>query len=192
MLGISNKEYFEKLKRHFENYFKIKGQKITWNKGPHEKLHPEFYILEFSPNQIHEFWIYCTIGMSADYSEENLVELFIFSPRQEVTIAELLTITASYHRNVLPLNLHHTVNIGQPWLDNSKCGYGFISLPYLDGEELEIAQIAEKTVNCYWLIPITEKERNYKIDHGVEALEQLFEEKQLDYLNPERSDLTEA
>jgi len=190
MLEISNKEYFKNLQRHFESYFKVKGNKIIWKKGPQEKLHPEFYILEFIPNQIHNFWTYCTVGMSADSLEENLIELFVFAPRQDVALVELLTVTASYHRNVLPLDLHHTVNIGQPWLDGSKCDHGFISLPYLDGEELEIAQIGEKTVSCYWLISITEKERDYKIEHGVDALEQLFEDKQLDYLNPDRIDLT--
>lgn len=191
MLEISNKEYFKNLQRHFENYFKVKGNKIIWKKGPQEKLHSEFFILEFAPNHIHNFWIYCTVGMSADSLEENPIELFVFAPRQDVALAELLTITASYHRNVLSLDLHHTVNIGQPWLDSSKCDHGFISLPYMDVEELEIAQIGEKTVRCYWFIPITEQERDYKIKYGVDALEQLFEEKQLDYLNSDRTDLTE-
>jgi hypothetical protein len=32
-------------------------------------------------------------------------------------------------------------------------------------------------------------ERDYKIEYGCEALEELFEEKQLDYLNPLRNSL---
>ena len=92
---------------------------------------------------------------------------------------------------MLPLDLNHTVNIGQPWLNDSKCDHGFISLPYLDGEQLEILELGEKIVNCYWFIPITEKERDYKIENGVEELEQLFEDKKLDYLNPNRKGLVE-
>ena len=107
-------------------------------------------------------------------------------PRPDNSIVELLTFCASYHRNKLPLNIHHTVNIGQPWLDHSKCDHGFISLPYLDGDQLEIFAFGGQTIHCYWFIPITEKERDYKIDKGCEALEQLFEEKQIDYLNPNR------
>jgi hypothetical protein len=88
---------------------------------------------------------------------------------------------------VLPLNINHTVNIGQSWLDNSKCDHAFLSLPYLDGEDLEIFNFEDREIHCYWLIPITEKETEYKELHGSEALEQLFEDKNLDYLNPNRS-----
>ena len=101
-------------------------------------------------------------------------------------MVELLTICASYHRNGKPLNLHHTVNIGQPWLDESNCDHGFISLPYLDGEELEIFNFDGQEIHCYWFIPITKNERDYKSKNGYEALEELFEKKQFDYLNPNR------
>ncbi|EKJ86463.1 suppressor of fused domain protein, partial [Leptospira meyeri serovar Hardjo str. Went 5] len=40
-----------------------------------------------------------------------------------------------------------------------------------------------------WLIPITEAERNYKIDYGIEMLEEIFEEKQLNYLDFTRKSL---
>ncbi|QMU30602.1 suppressor of fused domain protein [Adhaeribacter radiodurans] len=186
---MSSQEYVYKVQQHYESYFQTSGNKKVLDKGPKEKLHPNFYILEFAPNKIHDFWTYCTVGMSVDCEEENLIELFIYSPRQDVALIELLTVAASYHRNVLPLDLNHTVNIGQPWLDDSKCDHGFISLPYLDGEQLEILELGEKVINCYWFIPITEKERDYKMGNGVEDLEQLFEEKQLDYLNPNRKEL---
>ncbi|MBC7892455.1 MAG: suppressor of fused domain protein, partial [Sphingobacteriaceae bacterium] len=127
--------------------------------------------------------------MSVDRLDDNLIELVVYSPKPDNLLVELLTVCASYHRNVLPLNLHHTVNIGQSWLDNSKCDHGFISLPYLDGQELQIFNFGEREIHCYWFIPITEKERNYKIDEGCEALEQLFEDKQIDYLNPNRDSL---
>jgi len=115
--------------------------------------------------------------------------LLVYSPKSDNLLVELLTVCASYHRNGLPLGLHHTVNIGQPWLDNSKCDHGFISLPYLDGEELEIFSFGGQEIHCYWFIPITEKERDYKVENGCEALEQLFEDKRFDYLNPNRDSL---
>lgn len=186
---MNSQEYVKKLQQHYVSYYQTTGHKKVLEKGPNEKLHPDFYILEFAPNKIHDFWAYCTIGMSVDSEEEDLIELFVYSPRQDDALVELLTVTASYHRNVLPLNLNHTVNIGQPWLDDSKCDHGFISLPYLDGEQLEILDVGERIINCYWFIPITEKERDYKIESGVEELEQLFEAKQLDYLNPNRKEL---
>jgi hypothetical protein len=121
--------------------------------------------------------------------DDNLIELFIFSPQQNDSIVELLTVAASYHINNTPLNIHHTFNIGRPWLNKSICEYCFISLPYLDGESLEVFQFQDKKIHCYWLIPITEAEKNYKIEFGCEGLEQLFENNGLDYLNPARKSL---
>ena len=37
--------------------------------------------------------------------------------------------------------------------------------------------------------PISKQERDHKIEQGSEALEQLFEDKGVDYLNPQRKSL---
>jgi len=124
--------------------------------------------------------------MSIDRLDDNLVELIVYASKADEALVELLTISASYHRNGAPLNLHHTVNIGQPWIDKSNCNHGLISLPYLDGPQLEIFSFAGYEVHCYWMIPVTEKEKNYKSKYGWEALEKLFENNKLDYLNPDR------
>ena len=180
------KIFTERIRKHYEDYFGIIGKSRVLKVGPREKLHPDFYVLEFQPNKHHDFWTYCTVGMSLERPDDILIELFVFSPKQDEAQVELLTVCASYHRNTLPLDIHNTINIGRPWLPNSKCDHGFISLPYIDGEELELFTFNDQTTHCYWLIPITEKERNFKIDNGCEALEQLFEDKQIDYLNPLR------
>lgn len=185
------KTYTEALHKHYEKYFDMRGNRKDWLIGPREKLHPDFYVLEIAPNKVHSMWTYLTVGMSLDRTDGNLIELFIFSPEQNDSIVELLTVNASFHRNKAPLNLHHTVNIGQPWLNDSICDHAFVSLPYLDNEDLEIFNYDNKSIHCYWLIPITEKERNFKIENGCEALEQLFEDNQLDYLNPKRNCLIE-
>jgi hypothetical protein len=191
MNGSHTKKYVAELARHYENYFGVSGNFLKLNKGPMEKLHPDFFILEFPPNKKHDMFCYCTVGMSADRLDDNLIELFIYSPRSDDSLIELLTVCASYHRTGLPLNIHHTVNIGRPWMGKSKCDHAFISKPYLDGVELEIFQYDEQEICCYWLIPITEKERDFKVENGCEMLEQLFEDKQLNYLNPNRECLVD-
>ncbi|KIC95950.1 suppressor of fused domain protein [Flavihumibacter solisilvae] len=187
MKVFNSRTYIDKLQLHFESYFGVTGKALTLDKGPKEKLHSEFFILEIPPNKRHGMFCYCSVGMSADRIDDNKVELVVYSPRSDISLVELITYCASYHRTKLPLNLHHTVNIGQPWLDSSLCNHAFISLPYLEGEELELFQFEGNTIHCYWVIPITESERDYKIANGCEALEQLFEERHLDYLNPNRS-----
>lgn len=179
-------QYITQLAQHYQQYFGVEGTKSILDKGPREKLHPDFYVLEIPPNKRHGVFIYCTVGMSADRTDDNLIELFVFSPKSDSKLVELLTYCASYHRTSRPMNIHHTVNVGQPWLDSSICDHAFISLPYLDGNNLGIFGFEGNEIYCYWLIPITKAERDYKVENGCEALEQLFEEKELDYINPER------
>src|SRR6476660_2417390 len=138
MQVFNSKNYTDKLGQHYETYFGLTGKRLTLNKGPRERLHTDFYVLEFSPNKKHDMFCYCTVGMSADRVDDSLLELVIYAPKADNALVELLTVCASYHRNVLPLNIHHTVNIGQPWLDDSKCDHAFISFPYLDGDDLEL------------------------------------------------------
>ena len=180
--------YKERLIDHYENYFGVKGKCLNLEAEPTGKLADGFYVLEIPPNKQHQMYCYCTVGMSIDHID-SAVELVVYSPKSDLALVELLTVCASYHRNDAALNLHHTVNIGQPWLDSSLCDYGFISLPYLDGEAFELFQFEGRLVNCYWLIPITKEERDYKVKHGAEALEQLCEDKQFDYLDPSRESL---
>ena len=40
--------------------------------------------------------------------------------------------------------------------------------------------------SCLWLLPITKAERQYKIAHGLEALEAAFEAKKVAYASPDR------
>jgi hypothetical protein len=100
-------------------------------------------------------------------------------------LVELLTVVAHYHRTGRALGLGHTVNFGRPWLPGSRCTHGLISLPYLDGPNLE--WLAEPRIQFLWLIPVTEAEVRYKRQHGLEALEQRFEESQFNYLDPVRA-----
>ena len=175
----------ELLKQHLETNWGKSYDRKDQISDPLKKMSEAFSVLEFPPSEKHGFWIYSTLGMSTD-NPTNLIELHIFSQKQDSTLIELLTITASFHRNNTPLDLNHTVNFGMPWQDDSACSLGFISLPYMDGEALEIFNFASGHLHNLWLLPITESERDYKIENGWDALEQRFDECELDYLNPKR------
>jgi hypothetical protein len=176
----------ELLKLHLEAHWgKCTGAQLRIP-DPHQKIPIAFRVLEFPPNEARSFWIYSTLGMSIDMSDD-IIELHVFSRKQDIGLVELLTITTSFHRNDAPLGLHHSVNIGQPWQNNSLCDHAFLSLPYLDGEELEIFYFGENRLHNLWLLSITKEERDYKMKHGWDALEELFEAKELDYLDPDRA-----
>jgi len=84
------------------------------------------------------------------------------------------------------LDLGHTVNFGRPWLNDSLCEYGLISLPYLDGPSLENLKKGNMTIRCLWLIPITKSEVEFKKQYGLDLLEEQFEKTQFNYLDINR------
>jgi hypothetical protein len=88
---MSLRKYTNDLRGHYESFYGITGNKLTWDKGPTHKLHPEFFILEFEPSKKHQMWTYATVGMSLDRDDENLIELITYSKERDSSRAELLT-----------------------------------------------------------------------------------------------------
>ncbi len=147
-----------------------------------------FSVLEIPPHGSMLLWTYATCGMSKPEDKAPL-ELHLYSRTQDEGHIELLTAIANYHITGAPLGLWHTVNFGRPWMPGSQCDYGFISLPYLDGPRLEVRELGPVTVRFLWLIPMTFAEREYKREHGAEALEALFDQGGFDYSDPARPSL---
>jgi hypothetical protein len=108
---FSKPTYITALRKHYKKYFGTSGTEKKWTKGPQDKLHRDFYVLEIEPNQVHNMWTYLTVGMSLERTDDNLIELFVYSPTQADSLVELLTINASFHRNSEPLNIHHTISV---------------------------------------------------------------------------------
>ncbi|WP_129715462.1 suppressor of fused domain protein [Pedobacter sp. SYP-B3415] len=176
----------EHIRQHYINSWGNNFEIRKWLKGPNVKSNSQLEILEFKPTAQRMCWTYATCGMSSA-TQNTPVELHMFSETRDEGIIELLTAVSDYHHTGSNLSLWHTVNFGQPWQGTSRCEYGLISLPYLDGPKLETLKFnAQMTVNFYWLIPITAAEREYKIKNGVDALEEQFEKSNFNYLNPDR------
>lgn len=184
----SNKSYFDLIIDHYKLSWQNECKLYLWDKGPLQSLPYNFRVLEFGPNTLRNMWTYATCCMSTE-SDPNPIELHIFSPERDEGIIEILTAIAYYHHNTNKISLNHTVNFGKPWRGQSICDYGLISLPYLDGPNLENLELKNKTVKFYWLVPVTKAEVEYKKKLGIEALEQKFDSLGLDYLNPLRKSL---
>jgi hypothetical protein len=186
MRVFNTKAYNKWLQRHYEDHFDVEGVRLTLPDQDHKKLHKDFFVLEIPPNKRHNMYAYCTVGMSGDRLDENLAELFVYSPVQTKTLVALMSWCAAYHRNRFAIKQDHTVSIGQPWLHNSPCDHALVSKPYMDGKPLELFHFEGNIIRCLWFIPITALERDYRMKYGTPALEKLFYKKQLDYLNPRR------
>lgn len=172
----------DSLFKHYVRNWHGQFKERHWLKGPHDELPEKFCVLEFAPSDADPMWRYATCCMSI-VDDPDKVELHVFSTIQSEEIVELLTVVAHFHRTDGRLGVGHTVNFGRGWLENSLCEHGLISLPYLDGPNLEIEAHG---INCYWLIPVTKAEVEYKKARCLEALEALFEKKHFNYLDPNR------
>ena len=178
-------KYCEAVVAHYESCWFKQGEVCAWHDGPRQEISRDFSVLQFPPSDDRTMWTYATACMSRE-SDEERIEIHLFSPRKADEQIELLTAIAHYHRTGSRLNLGHTVNFGRPWLPDSECTHGLLSLPYLDGPDLERLKIDGGTVRFLWLIPVTQQEVEFKKQYGLEKLEARFEEVGFDYLDPLR------
>lgn len=93
--------------------------------------------------------------------------------------------TTFYHATE-GLGLGHTFPIGRPWVSGSTLEYVLVCLPYPFGPELERFSEDGVDVQVVWLLPITAAERKFNQTAGLEALEQLFEDRALVYWSTSR------
>ena len=170
------------VKQHYSTVWSAVGQEFRWKKGPAHELPEDFRILRFKRS---DTWAFATCGMSQPGDHAGL-ELHVLTADETASdeLVELLTVVAHFHRTAAEVGLGHTVNFGRPWLDDSHCTYGLISLPYLDGPDLE--WMTRPKIRFLWLVPVTPEEVEFKKKFGLEALEQRFEERQFNYLEPHR------
>jgi hypothetical protein len=117
------------------------------------------------------------------------LEAFLVTPDENPRAVEFLYSLAHFHRTGAPLGLGHTVNFGEELWEGSGLDHGFLSFPYIEAPGFESFVCDGGCTDVAWLIPITANERDFKRENGVEALETLFEEHSLDYLNPSRAGL---
>ena len=182
---MTSTEYKTIIINHYEGHFGPRNRELRdLGKGMRD-LPEGFCILEFPPHHKKTLWTYATCEMS-QISDEIPIELQMFTLHQTTKLVEVLTAVAHYHRTATRIGLGHSVNFGQPWINNSSCEFGLVSLPYLDGPSLENLSLGTKTIKFYWLIPITKSEVDYKRKNGLEALEEKLDSSDFNYADPHR------
>lgn len=170
---------------HYKKMWTNEPQVYLWDKGPIQKLNYEFRVLEFPPNEQRDMWTYATVGF-CNISDLQKLELHLFSSKKDESIIEILFALAYFNQNTNKVNVNDTVNFGRSWQDHSLCDHGLISLPYLDGPNLELMTKDDLEVRFYWLIPVTKNEVDFKIQKGIDKLEETFDKAGFNYLNPLR------
>jgi hypothetical protein len=161
---------------------------FSWEAGPIKKTLPDFRVCRVAPCKL-DAWIYVTSGASGNkINDEPAIEFILMAPQHDPIHIETLAIISHYHSTLKDgLGVGHILNGGRPWLGKSKCDHFLVSLPYPFGPNLEWCRAdSKKPIRFLWLLPITNTERVYALDHGIEALEERFDDAQIDSINPER------
>jgi hypothetical protein len=183
---VRREEYLAAIGAHYRRMWGAAEVVSRLPRGPVAELPAGFVVHGIRRGD--EMMAYCTVGMS-EASDDEPLELHLLAPpaAEPHDLVELLHAVAHYHRTGHRLGLGHSVSFGRPYVAGSTCEFGLISLPYLDGPRLEWMDAPE--VRFLWLLPITAAEREYKKQHGTEALEQRLEAGPVNYLDPRRRSL---
>ena len=172
---------------HLRNFFEGHTiDAVTWPRGPIETVLPGFKVMRIAPGPKSALWTYVSNGASRVTRPAcGVLEFVLQSPDENSRYVELVTMTAHYHAT-RGLDVGHTLPIGEPWVPASNCTALLVSRAYPYGPSFEVCKFPEGHLHIYWLLPITEAERQFKISRGMEELETLFEERKLAYWVPDR------
>jgi hypothetical protein len=149
---------------------------------------PDFHIAKVRP-AADGMWTYATIGAwQATAQEHHGLEFIAVSASDDPAVMQSLGMIAYYHAGPPEnrLGLGHTIPIGEAWVEGSTLESILICLPYLWGPKLEHCLLTDRHIQVLWALPITSAEQAFRHEHGVDALEQRFEDAQINYLDPAR------
>lgn len=176
------------MEEHVRRFFA--GQQVRalhWLAGPVRSQNPHFRALRVAPAGPGGLWQYVSAGAwAATEGQGRGLEFVLSTPAETPRAVELLAMVVYYHQTDR-LGLGHTVPNGQPWLPESQCDHLLVSLPYPFGPDLQTCRIGDRHLEVLWLLPITQAERDFKVTHGAEALEQRLDQAALEYWDVHRT-----
>jgi hypothetical protein len=153
---------------------------------------PEFHIAKIRPEQSGGMWVFASIGAwQASALEGHGTEFVAVAGSESGAVMEHVAMAAYYHAGPVEnrLGVGHTVPIGESWEEGSALDVLLVTRPYIFGPTLEHCELPAQHVQVLWIIPISQAERALARRDGFETLEALFEESNVDYLDPFRPSL---
>jgi hypothetical protein len=177
--------------KHVSDFFT--GHRVgrrDFDRGPIQKVAPGFHALSIGPGPRTKLWSYVSVGGAlVTKPGRPVIEFLVMSEQESDAMVERLAMTVYYHHRET-LGVGHTYPFGKPWVDGSTLDHVLVSRPYPFGPALESFPLADGGHGrLLWLVPITAAERKYKIEHGLDALETLFDRANLEYWNTSRLSL---
>ena len=184
-----NFKFKDGIKAHIsKNWPDAEQELFSWTVGGIVQSNPDFRVCRIAPSGANKSWIYVSIGASKYINTKGEhLEFCLLSPKDGPEHIETLAMVAHYHSNPsFRLELGSVVEIGDGWVEGSKCDHLLVSLPYFKGPAFEQCSINNHLIRMLWLVPITRQEFTYLQQNGLEALESEFEEKKIRITDPFR------
>jgi hypothetical protein len=189
--GTNVDEAHHALHDHLEMFFQgHEIDRLPGVAGPIEQRIPGFRIFRVGPGPRIDGWTYVTSGCwNATSVDGHGMEFVLTAPADDWQHHESVTMNAFYHAGPPHQRLDHghVVPIGRPWVADSACDRYLVSLPYPFGPDFEVCTWDRGHARILWLLPITPAERDLVVSEGLEALETLFEDAEIDFLDPSRA-----
>jgi suppressor of fused protein SUFU len=184
----ANDDWIEIREAHYEKHFGELTEQVMHSTDIKE-VHVDIY--QFRPTPERDYWTIITGGMSdaRQYIPEDLegqigsrAEIMMYVREPNGWMFNVLKGLAEmpFDDNTY-LHWRHTVPNGKPMTaEPSELTNFFFLPPYFEAEGFDSLELDGEGVDILWLFPITDAERQYAVDNGSEALEELFEKTQID------------
>ena len=177
---------------HVTKFFADRSVEVSaFDEGPITERVPGFAEICVPPDASTPLCVYVSCGVwDAVHIEEHGLEFCLIAPERDHRHALIVAMNAYYHANPdesFRLDVGHTVPLGEPWVPGSSLDHLLVSQPYPYGPDFEMCHWEQGHARILWLLPITESERDFKGEHGLEALEQRFDDTGLRYWDAGRS-----
>lgn len=189
---ISDEEVFDGERLHLDRLWPDRlHEEFGWTLGPIGESLPRLRVRRIAPAERRDPWVYVTVGAwEATSDDAHGIEFVLSSSIENPLHVELLAMVANLHADArYRLKVGSTINIGRPWMDGSTADHLLVSLPYPFGPTLERCELGERHLRFLWLVPITAREATLVHSQGLEALERLLEQSNLDVISPTRRSL---
>jgi len=176
--------------QHIDDYWPLNTKdEFGWDASTTQAGASPGSVIRVTPHSPAEPWIYLTHGASLCVpGATDRFEFFILAPYENPRHVQTLAMLATARtRGDSKLDVGSSIDLGKGWIDGSICDHLLVSLPYPFGPEFETcAAGAEGKVRYLWLLPINSRENAFLQKSGLEALEQKFEDADMDFLDPDR------
>ncbi len=186
--------------RHYEEFFGPITEPVVHSI---DSKVPHIDIYQFAPHGERDFWTLITGGMSdepqflPDSVPEYVTgrtEIMMYVRQPEGWMFNVLKGLAGMPFDDLTfLHWWHSVPNGKPMTVQPSGLTNFLFLPpYHEDDGFDELKIGDTKIHILWLVPITDAELKYKLDHGAEALLEVFDDRGLDIVvDEDRQSLVE-